>query len=593
MCRLSPKPAHRRPAPPAIRSEIENSLDRQRAAVYAALCLTVIFALPRTLLAAAPQAGEIADDDALRRSTAVALNYCRASFHRIRRHPVKWVLLEEQEKVLNNLNLNGVADEELLRLYTALLIEIGDVQIADRELQIVQERFLRSFVRQFAVDAFVIGTQIASQQHWAAVKTGARSWWDYRSMAWNRDLDAWQIEKERMLALVDKSSQLLDTFWKLARRRNIPDHWLIRDDDLDRLQQALREPQLEVRLRVLKRMQRFMQCYPPYWYYLARTQQALGKLSAAEETYVTLQRLATGHFRKDDMLAAALANLAAIRQFRKEPNAHQAATDALQYSTSVWEANLLCARVLAEHRRFREAEDAVLRNLDVDLETQHSLSALALLYCRWDNDDKLLELLRDAPTVRRLPMPILLFCTAHLDAGRRPQPILPFIASSIEASVERHFGEDDLVVRGVPTWQLQQARVSLEMLGHRCTQAPQFMAKQVHELRYAQVLEAGSPLASESNGLGVTLVLEYPGLQTIRLHMQQTEGESNDRPGPLGQAKLRPASLLAPAATRLRLTRVDVGDVSLRFAATSAARGSSGRQHAAPPHVPTAADPAE
>ena len=42
------------------------------------------------------------------RATAVALNYCRTSFHRIRRHPNKQVLVEERERILDNLNLNGI-----------------------------------------------------------------------------------------------------------------------------------------------------------------------------------------------------------------------------------------------------------------------------------------------------------------------------------------------------------------------------------------------------------------------------------------------------------------------------------------------------
>ncbi len=69
--------------------------------------------------------------DPLAKPTAIVLNYCRASFHRIQKTPSKRVLHEEQEKILNNLNLNPIADAEIIRLYTAVLSEIADVQIAD------------------------------------------------------------------------------------------------------------------------------------------------------------------------------------------------------------------------------------------------------------------------------------------------------------------------------------------------------------------------------------------------------------------------------------------------------------------------------
>ena len=60
-----------------------------------------------------------------RRNTAVTLNYCRAALHRIRRAPSKQVLLEEQQRILNNLDLNQIDDPEVISLYRSILDEIG------------------------------------------------------------------------------------------------------------------------------------------------------------------------------------------------------------------------------------------------------------------------------------------------------------------------------------------------------------------------------------------------------------------------------------------------------------------------------------
>ena len=62
-----------------------------------------------------------------RRNTAVTLNYCRAALHRIRRAPSKKVLLEEQQRILNNLDLNQIDDPEVITLYRSILDEIGQV----------------------------------------------------------------------------------------------------------------------------------------------------------------------------------------------------------------------------------------------------------------------------------------------------------------------------------------------------------------------------------------------------------------------------------------------------------------------------------
>lgn len=176
-------------------------------------------------------------DDDSRRAAAVALNYSRAALHHIRQNPSKRVLYEEQEKILNHLNLNGVADEEVLKLYSSVLDEISQIEIADKEKVYLKDRYRHQFRSEATAQAFNLAAQMATAQYAQAVRTGATSWWDYRSLTMNRDLDQWRVEKSRMTAVVDKSVKFLDTSWKMARDKQIPDRWLVRSDDLDRLEE--------------------------------------------------------------------------------------------------------------------------------------------------------------------------------------------------------------------------------------------------------------------------------------------------------------------------------------------------------------------
>lgn len=473
------------------------------------------------------------DDDSRGRSTAVALNYCRASFHRIRRYPSKRVLVEEQEKILNNLDLNGIGDEEVIRLYSAVLDEISQVQIAGKEREVLKDRYKQTFRRQLTANAFFFGTQLATGQYLSAVRTGANSWWDYRTVGWQRELDIWGVDRKLMGAVVDKSSRFLDTFWKLAQKKNIPDHWLVRGDDLDKLEEAVRDPDPVVRLRVLKRMEHFMECYPPYWYYVARTQQALGQLFAATATYERLADLGVGHFRNDQMLAASLANLAVIQEYLQQPGAAKTAAEALRYSTSVWEVNLMCAGVLAQHGELAAAEDAILRNLDVDLEREQSVVALLSLYYGSDNNEKLLIWLNVPAVVRDAPVPVLLRCAAKLDPKALPEPLVQHIASSLRAYPDLHFGPDDLVIVATPGWKLEQAKLSAQAGPHRFDRPSLERTRDGEWLvRFRGVLDLGSQIKPESTQLqAVAMALEYPGLPQILL-------------------SLRPATDLSRAATR-------------------------------------------
>jgi hypothetical protein len=423
-----------------------------------AAVLAVVVTLPVNVRAdeAVDNAAEI---ERRARTTAVALNYCRASFHRIRKYESTQVILEEREKILNNLNLDGIANEEVIKLYLAVLDEVSQVEIADLEKEVYQEKFKKTLARQVGTSLFIMSAQLATISMENMVRTGVNSWLDYRDTAWNRELDQFKLEKTRIQAVVDKSSRFLDTFWKLAQENEIPDRWLVRGTDLDQLMVATQEQDLAKRLRILNRMKPYMECYPPYWYYLARTQQGLGQLIEAADTYEELDEVADGHFRRDDMLAASLANLAMIRTHLGRPGAEDAARKALAKSSAVWEANLMCAQVLEKAGEIPDAEDAILRNLDVDLERPTSSVALVGLLYRQNEFVRLGEALSDEKLLASLPVLSLVQCMQKLGPARTPPAVAMKIRASLRVAVEPRFGRDDLIIACSPGWQPHFAQV--------------------------------------------------------------------------------------------------------------------------------------
>ncbi|MDA1016506.1 MAG: hypothetical protein O3A00_18880 [Planctomycetota bacterium] len=463
-------------------------------------------------------------EDSRSRTTAIALNYCRASFHRIRSNPTKPVLVEEQDKILNNLNLNGIADEVVLKLYASVLDEIAQTQIAERERDTIRQHHKRIFRHQAFQNAFVAGSQALSGQFGNAIRTGAGSWWDYRSMVWQRGVDLWKIDKLRLNAINQQSTLCLDAFWKMSRSKNIPDRWLVRDGDLDRLEAAVLERDLEVRLRVLKRMQPFMECYPPYWYYLARTQQAKGQLFAAAETYNHLADLGTGFFRQDDMLAAGLANRAAIQLHLGQPSAAKTAREALVYSSTVWQANLMCAFVLADHKHFAEAKDAILRNIDVDLEQDHSTVALWELFRISKNSEARLKLLEDHEMLGRLPIPILLAGLSGL--GDVPDAVRDHLRASIGCRPKLRFGRDDVLITASTAWSLARAQVTLTIDGREYSRPTVQSGNGLDEVRFSQVIDTGSLLGRDRELEHVEVAVGYAKDVVIRLTLDRQPADS-------------------------------------------------------------------
>jgi len=456
--------------------------------------------------------------EASRRAAAVALNYSRASFHRIRRNPSVRVLWEEQDKILNHINLNGIADPDVVKLYGSVLDEIAQVQLADREKEMLREKYARQVQRDLSINALALTADVFTAQYGSAVRTGATSWWDYRNQAQNRELDMFRVDKERMNKLVEKSTKFLDITWKTARERQIPDRWLVRGDDLDKLEDAWRESDHSVRLRILKRMEPFMECYPPYWYYVARTQQSLGQLFAASETYAKLAELGQGHFRKDEMLAAGLANRALIQAYLAQPSAPDTARQALGFSTDGWEANLICASVLQRYRCFTDAEDAVLRNLDVGLERSQSRVALVSLYAAADERVKLSNQLSDPAIVRELPPGLLVQCAARLGDTQTPAMVTQILQRTLQATPRFNLGRDDLVIQAAANWRLQNAALTLQYGELTLTQPRLNAQRDTVTASFDGVAE----FSRSSDVQPAVLTIQYPDAPAVKLTLQVT-----------------------------------------------------------------------
>ena len=497
-------------------------------------------------------------EEIVRRTTAVALNYCRAALHRIRRRPTKDVFHQEQTQILNNLNLNQIDDPEVITLYKSILDEISQVEISERERVVIDEQFRRNIHRQLGTSFFVIGAQVATGQLGNVVQSGANSWWDYRNQEVRRDADQWKVEKSEFTDLMSRSSKFLDSFWKLSQKNNIPDDWLVRDQDLDQLNRILEEANPERRLRMMSRMERFMECYPPYWYYLAKTQQQLGQNAEALETYRRLTDIGSGHFRQDDMLASCMANTALLLEQSGDPKSVIAAAKVYDYSIRNWESNLICAWVLGRHQEFSDAEDLILCNLDEDREARQSRVALTSLYYHSDERTKLAALLNDAQVVRDVPVPGLLLCAKLLDDGNLPGPAQQWLASTLSATVRRVGNGNAVTLVAGAGWKIQDSQPELAS-GNQVYHSVGY--RPGHQGVQADFVNTVGPETERSNPIYVTL--NYPGTPKISITLI---------PPKPNEAKVNPSSsrpfLQSPfTQNRQRYarpeTRYQIGEINL------------------------------
>ena len=450
---------------------------------------------------------------------AVALNYCRASFHRINKYQTKEVLFQEKERILNNLDLSSIDDVQVIKLYTDVIQEINQIELVDTEEKIIEERYRRAFAERLFFNAFAISANVATFNYVGAVQSGARSFWDFAATENQAENDSWKLEKGHLTSLTSKTTNFVETSWKLARERKIPDEWLIRDRDIERMYASMKEPDLETRLRILKRQESYLQCFPPYYYYIGRLEQSLGHLQDAAATYRKLRDLEQGHMRRDDMLAAGLANLAMIEQHFGDPNAVKTARQALEESGEVWEANLVCAGVLAEAGDFQVAEDAVLRNLDVALETHSSRNSLAMVYARSGDQVKLSQYLSDREFVASLRAPVLLQCAVAMGSQQMPAPASQKLLASLQGYVDLSQGRDDLVITASDDWMLGGAHLKISYAGQVLGRPK--VSRQGGQLKmvYDDLFEVGSPWKQTHQVRPLEMEVTFPDQPTVAFEL--------------------------------------------------------------------------
>ena len=216
--------------------------------------------------------------------------------------------------------------------------------------------------------------------------------------------------------------------------------------------------------------------------------------------------------------------------------------------------NLTCAWVLNRHSEHTSAEDAILRNLDVDLEQNQSSIALVSLYYHTKNEQKLAKILENKAIVARVPIPGLLLAATLLESDKFPTPARHRIASSLRATTETRFGREAIVLRTTPDWKLADARIAM-VSGEENIPAPR-----VHSS--PRGIEIRFPLTKSVQEQDYVVKLNYP--QTPEIQLQFAAGKPRSRSAlgiDLGSSSSTAHKLASVSVGKKRLSMVTPANV--------------------------------
>ncbi|MBM6927301.1 hypothetical protein [Pseudoflavonifractor phocaeensis] len=228
-----------------------------------------------------------------KRKAAYALNMCTVSVSQIVDYNDSYILEQEYDAILNNLNLKEMPkDEALLRILSELLNVITFFRIQNIKKAQIEKRYqeqlknaIWSAIPNFSVIisgnpiaiAFSLATQIGS------------GYMNYRREKANAGIAKEDAEIELQITAIEQFNalkrELFTTAWRLADEYDFDDEWRLTEKQIEQYNNILLDTNEYRKYARLEAISNRFVAYPPFWYFYGHTANVI-----AEEARKRLQQ---------------------------------------------------------------------------------------------------------------------------------------------------------------------------------------------------------------------------------------------------------------------------------------------------------------
>lgn len=210
---------------------------------------------------------------------ACALNMCTVSVSQIIDYHDSYILEQEYDAILNNLNLKEIPKSEaLLRIISELLNTITFFRIQKIKKEQIEKKYQRK-VRN-AIWAAIPNLSVIASGHPVAIAFSLATqigsgYMNYRKEKANAGVDREDKEIELQITAIEQLSalrqELFTTAWRLADEYEFPDEWRLTEKQIKQYDDILMD-QNEYRKYVrLESISHKFMAYPPFWYFYGHT----------------------------------------------------------------------------------------------------------------------------------------------------------------------------------------------------------------------------------------------------------------------------------------------------------------------------------
>lgn len=214
---------------------------------------------------------------------AYALNLCSVSVSQIIDYNDVYVLEQEYDAILNNLNLENMPkDEALLDIIKKTLEAITFFRIQDGEKAFIEKDYQQKMKNAIwsampnpgALVATGLSRGIAGMAVSLASSVGT-AYMNYRKNRSEYQLDKekqlWELKKSAMEQFQALQQQLFETSWRLADTYNFPDALRLTEKQIKQYDAILQDTDDVRKFERLDAIKHKFAAYPPFWYYFGNT----------------------------------------------------------------------------------------------------------------------------------------------------------------------------------------------------------------------------------------------------------------------------------------------------------------------------------
>ncbi|GHV63466.1 hypothetical protein AGMMS49587_13580 [Spirochaetia bacterium] len=220
------------------------------------------------------------EDEKMRQKVAYALNLCTVSVSQIVDYNDIYILEQEYDAILNNLNIEKfVKDEAFLKVLKQILDTITFFKIQEREKEGIEEKYQQK-MRDAIWEAIPSPGIILAGGSPVTMIIGLAASFGTGYMNYRRNKSAYLLEKEEQEWQLQRAAleqfnglrrELFEAAWRLSERYNFKDEYRLTEKQITHYNSILQDNDPLRRYERLDVVKENFNAFPPYWYYKAST----------------------------------------------------------------------------------------------------------------------------------------------------------------------------------------------------------------------------------------------------------------------------------------------------------------------------------